>query len=215
MGEANRPVMITGIGLLSALGEGTEAHWQALNDAKPLNFDDSRFAPYSVHGLGEVDWSQQISRRDMRQMEPWQQIGTYAAGLALDDAGVPTEDHTYWQGFAPRTAAGLRFETKQPGAKNRTSIFLRRVTPGTSGQTSGRSSSETKARAGSGRPEVKGSSSMSSGGASARRNSSANARLGTANLSPAIGSPPSQTWNVPLVVRRSCLGLWSTPFRSR
>lgn len=33
----------------------------------------------------------------------------------LDAEGVPTEDHTYWQGFAPRTAKGLRFETKPKG----------------------------------------------------------------------------------------------------
>jgi len=33
----------------------------------------------------------------------------------LDDAGQPTEDHTYWEGFAPRTAKGLRFETKAVG----------------------------------------------------------------------------------------------------
>ncbi|WP_299769372.1 alpha/beta fold hydrolase [uncultured Tateyamaria sp.] len=33
----------------------------------------------------------------------------------LDDAGNPTEDHTYWQGFAPRTAKGLRFETLPKG----------------------------------------------------------------------------------------------------
>ncbi|MEO0402997.1 MAG: alpha/beta fold hydrolase [Pseudomonadota bacterium] len=30
----------------------------------------------------------------------------------LDEAGAPTEDHSYWTGFAPRTAKGLRFETK-------------------------------------------------------------------------------------------------------
>ncbi len=35
--------------------------------------------------------------------------------VALDDAGQPAEDHTYWEGFAPRTAAGLRFETKSEG----------------------------------------------------------------------------------------------------
>lgn len=35
--------------------------------------------------------------------------------VALDDAGQPTEDHTYWQGFAPRTAKGLRFEAKPAG----------------------------------------------------------------------------------------------------
>lgn len=33
----------------------------------------------------------------------------------LDDDGNPTEDHTYWQGFAPRTAKGLRFETLPKG----------------------------------------------------------------------------------------------------
>jgi hypothetical protein len=38
---------------------------------------------------------------------------------------------------------------------------------------------------------------------------------GTAFLSPGIGSPPSQTWKVPLVVRRSLRGLCSTPLRKR
>ena len=88
MGENSNPVWITGIGLLSSLGEGPDAHWQAMNAVEPLNVDHERFAPYPVHGLGDVDWTNQISRRDMRQMEPWQQIGTYAAGLALDDAGA-------------------------------------------------------------------------------------------------------------------------------
>lgn len=35
--------------------------------------------------------------------------------IALDDAGNPTEDHSYWDGFAPRTAIGLRFETREAG----------------------------------------------------------------------------------------------------
>ncbi|WP_299623397.1 alpha/beta fold hydrolase [uncultured Tateyamaria sp.] len=43
-------------------------------------------------------------------------VPTSSDGLVdLDDAGVPTEDHTYWRGFAPRTAAGLMFETKPKG----------------------------------------------------------------------------------------------------
>lgn len=33
----------------------------------------------------------------------------------LDAAGNPTADHTYWEGFAPRTGAGLVFETRQTG----------------------------------------------------------------------------------------------------
>ncbi|MEM9577729.1 MAG: alpha/beta fold hydrolase [Pseudomonadota bacterium] len=35
--------------------------------------------------------------------------------IALDEEANPTEDHTYWTGFAPRTAKGLRFETKLEG----------------------------------------------------------------------------------------------------
>ena len=35
--------------------------------------------------------------------------------IALDEDGKPTEDHTYWKGFAPRTAKGLRFETLRTG----------------------------------------------------------------------------------------------------
>lgn len=88
----NRDVWITGLGLLSAAGEGPDQHLDALMKGKPLGVDEQRFAPYPVHALAEIDWSQQISRRDMRQMEPWQRIGTYAAGLALDDAGIDGEN---------------------------------------------------------------------------------------------------------------------------
>lgn len=34
--------------------------------------------------------------------------------VSLNEDGTPKEDHSYWAGFAPRTAAGLRFETLQP-----------------------------------------------------------------------------------------------------
>ena len=35
--------------------------------------------------------------------------------VALDDAGKPTDEHTYWNGFGAGTAAGLRFESKAKG----------------------------------------------------------------------------------------------------
>lgn len=92
MGASSNPVWITGIGLLSSLGEGTDAHWQAINSRALGNLDGKTYAPYNVHAIGDVDWTRQISRRDMRQMEPWQQIGTYAAGLALDDAKAKEDD---------------------------------------------------------------------------------------------------------------------------
>jgi 3-oxoacyl-[acyl-carrier-protein] synthase II len=83
-----KEVWITGIGMLSSLGEGSDAHWDALN-AKRINVDDKRFAPYMVHPLAPVSFDAQIPKKgDQRQMEAWQRIGTYAAGLALDSAGV-------------------------------------------------------------------------------------------------------------------------------
>jgi 3-oxoacyl-[acyl-carrier-protein] synthase II len=81
-------VWITGIGIATSLGEGLDAHWDALN-AKCVNVDEKRFAPYIVHPWAPIKLDAQIPKKgDQRQMEAWQRIGTYAAGLALDSAGV-------------------------------------------------------------------------------------------------------------------------------
>ncbi len=43
-------------------------------------------------------------------------IADASEGLVdLNEAGQPTDDHTHWRGFAPRTAAGLHFESKPKG----------------------------------------------------------------------------------------------------
>ncbi|MFK8251977.1 beta-ketoacyl-ACP synthase [Ancylobacter terrae] len=84
-----REVWITGIGLVSSLGEGLDAHWSALADRAEPVLDPTGFAPYVVHPLAPVDFGKQIPKKgDQRQMEPWQRIGTYAAGLALESAGI-------------------------------------------------------------------------------------------------------------------------------
>jgi 3-oxoacyl-[acyl-carrier-protein] synthase II len=83
-----REIWITGIGIVSCLGEGLDAHWQALNAAPPAA-DATSFAPYVVHRIVPLELDRQIPKKgDQRQMEPWQRIGTYAAGLALDSAGL-------------------------------------------------------------------------------------------------------------------------------
>jgi 3-oxoacyl-[acyl-carrier-protein] synthase II len=85
---AERSVVITGIGIVSCLGEGPDAHWHRLNEGQP-SADTARFAPYVVHPLGPIEFDKQIPKKgDQRQMEAWQRIGTYAAGLALDSAGL-------------------------------------------------------------------------------------------------------------------------------
>ncbi|TXR51027.1 beta-ketoacyl-ACP synthase [Phyllobacterium endophyticum] len=89
----NNTVVITGIGLISSLGEGIDAHWNAFNEGHAPRVDSDTFKPYTVHPLSEVDWNNQIPKRgDQRQMETWQRIGTYTAGLALQDAGIKDDE---------------------------------------------------------------------------------------------------------------------------
>ncbi|HET7910868.1 MAG TPA: beta-ketoacyl-ACP synthase [Pseudolabrys sp.] len=88
MASSPREVWITGVGILSCLGEGADAHWQKLMGALP-SADITAFAPFVVHPLAPINFDAQIPKKgDQRQMENWQRIGTYAAGLALDSAGV-------------------------------------------------------------------------------------------------------------------------------
>jgi 3-oxoacyl-[acyl-carrier-protein] synthase II len=88
MADGAREAWITGIGMISTLGEGPQSHWQKLMEAHP-GADNGTFAPFIVHPLAAINFDAQIPKKgDQRQMEPWQRIGTYAAGLALDSAGV-------------------------------------------------------------------------------------------------------------------------------
>lgn len=94
MSAEQKEVFITGIGLVTCYGEGAEHNWQILGaDTAPdpiINLDI--VPPYGVHPLPEMDWALQIPRKDQRQMENWQRLGTYAAGLALDDAGMKEDE---------------------------------------------------------------------------------------------------------------------------
>jgi 3-oxoacyl-[acyl-carrier-protein] synthase II len=91
MSTESNEVWVTGIGLVSSLGEGLEPHWAQLASGKTPRpaIDREQQAPYTVHPIVDMDIGSQIPKRsDQRQMGPWQHLGTYAAGLALDDAGI-------------------------------------------------------------------------------------------------------------------------------
>jgi 3-oxoacyl-[acyl-carrier-protein] synthase II len=84
----DRDALITGIGIVSCLGSGADAHWQALHNFAPV-LDTTSFPPFAVHPLAPLALDEQIPKRgDQRQMEAWQRIGVFAAGQALDSAGV-------------------------------------------------------------------------------------------------------------------------------
>jgi 3-oxoacyl-[acyl-carrier-protein] synthase II len=91
MSKSANDVVITGVGIVTCRGVGKEPHVALLTGAEVLRprVDSERFKPYPVHPMPEIDWSQQIPKRgDQRQMENWQRLGVFAAGLALEDAGL-------------------------------------------------------------------------------------------------------------------------------
>jgi 3-oxoacyl-[acyl-carrier-protein] synthase II len=87
--DKSRETWITGIGLLSSLGEGLETHQARLNSGDVPVTDFKTYPTFLFHPLGPVDFDKQIPKKgDQRQMELWQRIGTYTAGLALTNAGI-------------------------------------------------------------------------------------------------------------------------------
>jgi len=65
-----REVWITGVGLLTCLGEGLETAWGHLERGDPPPYDDKSFAPYIVHQLAPMSFDKQIPKKsDQRQME--------------------------------------------------------------------------------------------------------------------------------------------------
>ena len=97
MTQHDRETWITGIGLVSTLGEGCDATWQGLMAGRVI-FDSTSFAPYLVHPLPVVDFAKQIPKSEQRLMDAWQRTGCYAAGMALECAGIkgclPVLSHT-------------------------------------------------------------------------------------------------------------------------
>ncbi|PYE27050.1 3-oxoacyl-[acyl-carrier-protein] synthase II [Rhizobium sp. PP-CC-3A-592] len=89
--KAANDVVITGVGIVTSQGVGVAPHVAMLTagEAPAVVVETERFAPYPVHPLPAINWSAQIAKRgDQRQMENWQRLGVFSAGLALDDAGL-------------------------------------------------------------------------------------------------------------------------------
>ena len=89
--KAANDVVITGVGIVTSQGVGIAPHVAMLTAGAPpeVVVETERFAPYPIHPLPAIDWSAQIAKRgDQRQMENWQRLGVFSAGLALDDAGL-------------------------------------------------------------------------------------------------------------------------------
>ncbi|MEW6638915.1 MAG: beta-ketoacyl-ACP synthase [Pseudomonadota bacterium] len=88
MNATDRPVWITGVGLVSCLGEGEAPHAVDLG-RRPPRLDRSDPAPFARYRFPPFAFEPQIPKKaDQRQMAQCQRLGTYAAGLALASAGL-------------------------------------------------------------------------------------------------------------------------------
>jgi len=104
-----RDVCITGYGLLSPLGETPDEWWAALNDPalQRARIDEQSCAPFTIHTVGEFDLSSQVARPgDQRAMGPMMQYGVYAAGRALEMAGLKDNEELLPQTHMIVTAGG-------------------------------------------------------------------------------------------------------------
>ena len=92
--NAPRRVVITGTGLLSALGTGTEKNWQALLAGKSGIGRITRFpvSKLKVNIAGEVkDFvaTEFMEHKEVRRMDPFCQYAIAAAEMAMKESGMP------------------------------------------------------------------------------------------------------------------------------
>src|SRR5688572_30144809 len=90
---SHRRVVVTGIGLVSSLGIGTEANWQALTAgtsgvATITKFDASAFATRIAGEVRGFDPLQFIEKKDVKKMDVFIQYAIAASQFAMDDAAL-------------------------------------------------------------------------------------------------------------------------------
>ena len=86
-----RRVVVTGIGLVSSLGIGTEANWRALCAGQSgvrtiTKFDASQFATRIAGEVMGFDPLQYLEKKDVKKMDVFIQYAIAAAQFAVDDA---------------------------------------------------------------------------------------------------------------------------------
>jgi 3-oxoacyl-[acyl-carrier-protein] synthase II len=89
-----RRVVITGVGLVTPLGTGTQKTWDALLAGKsgigPLtHFDPARYSTRFAGEVRDLDPLEFIERKESRKMDPFIRFAIAAAELAVRDSGIP------------------------------------------------------------------------------------------------------------------------------
>jgi 3-oxoacyl-[acyl-carrier-protein] synthase II len=95
----NRRVVVTGIGLVSSLGIGTEANWRALSAGQSgigtiTKFDASGFSTQIAGEVKGFDPLQFIEKKDVKKMDVFIQYAIAASQFAVDDARLVVTTET-------------------------------------------------------------------------------------------------------------------------
>ncbi len=92
------PVVITGIGLITALGTGAEKTWEAIKEGRSgirriTRFDPNLFPSQIAGEVDDFDPEAFIDPREVRKMDRYVQFATAATFMALEDAGLSINSH--------------------------------------------------------------------------------------------------------------------------
>ncbi len=91
---ATRRVVVTGIGLVSPLGIGTDVNWRALTTGQSgigriTHFDPSAYAAQIAGEVKGFDPLQFVEKKDVKKMDVFIQYAIAAAQFAMDDSKLP------------------------------------------------------------------------------------------------------------------------------
>jgi 3-oxoacyl-[acyl-carrier-protein] synthase II len=89
----SRRVVVTGVGLVSPLGVGTEANWAALLAGRSgigtiTKFDASQYAARIAGEVTDFDPLQFVDKKDVKKMDVFIQFAIAASQFALSDSGL-------------------------------------------------------------------------------------------------------------------------------
>jgi 3-oxoacyl-[acyl-carrier-protein] synthase II len=87
----SRRVVVTGVGLVSSLGIGTDANWEALcagrtGIARITHFDVSAFSTQIAGEVKQFDPLQFVEKKEVKKIDPFIQYAIAASQYAVDDA---------------------------------------------------------------------------------------------------------------------------------
>jgi 3-oxoacyl-[acyl-carrier-protein] synthase II len=108
---AKRRVVITGLGMISPLGNDTKSSWQACVDGQSgvehmPEFEAAGIPSQVIGKLKNFDPTELIARKDLRRYDKFSQVGMIAAEEAIHDAGFLSSMDPHRVGVAVGSGIG-------------------------------------------------------------------------------------------------------------